>query len=346
MMAIERFAISRDTEWYEAWPDVTLTAAGKLVCVFSQCTHHGDRSATRLMLTESTDKGRTWSDKQPFTSWTNGLPYWNCARISRLRDDRLVIVADLISAKKENGGRNYVWIGDAEGNNWSEPMETPVTGIVPDKLCELATGRWLLSAHERNPDSGVSEQRLWYSDNQGTDWVGPITVASHPDLKLCEGSILPLPDGTLVAFLRENSGQGLDCYKSISHDQGQTWNGPYRVPLPGCHRPVAGMLQSGNIMIAYRFMQGGKGWLGTWTQNFFAALTDQESAKAIERREQWTRIMPIDYDRSPVADLGYSGWVQFEDGEIYVVQYIADDAPRAQIRGYSFYEDDFLLKSM
>lgn len=47
------------------------------------------------------------------------------------------------------------------------------------------------------------------------------------------------------------------------------------------------------------------------------ALTDLESAKAQERRDQWTRIMPIDFDRSPVADLGYSGWVQFEDGEIY-----------------------------
>ena len=42
--------------------------------------------------------------------------------------------------------------------------------------------------------------------------------------------------------------------------------------------------------------------------------------------------MPVDFDRSPVADLGYSGWVQFEDGEIYIVNYIVDDAPKAQIR--------------
>lgn len=342
-MPIVKYDISRDDDWYEAWPDVTLTVGGKLVCVFSQCTHHGDRSFTRLMIIESLDRGRTWGNKRAFTEQTNGFPYWNCARISRLRDGRLVIVADHITEKKEQGGKNYIWIGDAEGTAWSDPVETPVEGIVPDQLCELASGRWLLTAHSRNPSTGDAEQRLWYSDNQGDGWTGPILVASQPGLKLCEASILPLEDGTLVAFLRENSGEGLDCYKSISHDQGESWSGPCRMPLPGCHRPVAGLLQSGRVLITYRFMQGGKGWLGTWTQNFFAALTDQESAKALERREQWTRIMPVDYDRGPEADLGYSGWVQFADGEIYVVQYIADDAPKAQIRGYSFREDDFLL---
>lgn len=43
----------------------------------------------------------------------------------------------------------------------------------------------------------------------------------------------------------------------------------------------------------------------------------------------------IDYDRSPKADIGYTGRVQFYDGGIYVVTYLMDDAPKAQIRGYS-----------
>ena len=54
--------------------------------------------------------------------------------------------------------------------------------------------------------------------------------------------------------------------------------------------------------------------------------------------------MPVDYDRSPVADTGYSGAVQFPDGEIYLVNYIVDDAyDKAQLRGYSFFKEDFLL---
>jgi len=343
-MLIKKFTVSRDDSVYEAWPDLALTKSGKLICVFSECKHHNDRSYTRIVLKKSIDRGRTWNDKIPLSDGTNGLPYWNCARISRLKDDRLVIVCDKIYGKGESKSKNYLWFSDPEGEKWEGPIETPITGIVPDKLLELPSGRWILATHDKSKKHGYLEQSLWYSDDKGKTWVGPITVASQEGLNLCEASILRLPDGTLVAFMRENSGEGRDCYKSISLDNGESWEGPYQVPLPGCHRPVAGMLNSGRILITYRFMQGGKGWLGNWTQNFFAALTDVESAKARDRREQWTRIMPIDFDRSPVSDLGYSGWVQFEDGEIYIVNYIVDDAPKAQIRGYSLTENDFILE--
>ena len=102
------------------------------------------------------------------------------------------------------------------------------------------------------------------------------------------------------------------------------------------------MLQSGLLLITHRFMQGGKGWVGWWTQNFFAALTDVASGLARDRKGAHTRILPLDFDLSPESDTGYSGWVQFEDGEIYVVNYILDDAPKAQIRGYSLQAEDFL----
>ena len=39
-------------------------------------------------------------------------------------------------------------------------------------------------------------------------------------LNLCEVSILPVEDNTLVAFMRENSGKGWDCYKALSTDGG------------------------------------------------------------------------------------------------------------------------------
>lgn len=342
-MSIHKFTISRDDSVYEAWPDVVLTKEGELICVFAECTHHGDRSFTQLVMTRSNDRGRTWSSKEPFTEATNGLPYWNNPRISKLNNDDLVIVADKIFGEGESNGKVFCWFSDSTGNEWAGPIETPVTGIVPDKLLELESGRWLLSAHDKG-EKGFLEQKLWYSDNRGADWHGPVIVASKEGLNLCEVSMLPLPDDTLVAFMRENSGEGLDCYKAISYDQGETWEGPYRMPLPGCHRPVSGFLSSGKIMITYRFMQGGKGWVGTWTQNFFAALTDIDSVKAKERKDQWTRILPIDFDRSAVSDLGYSGWVQFEDGEIYIVNYIVDDAPNGQIRGYSLRESNFLLE--
>ena len=75
----------------------------------------------------------------------------------------------------------------------------------------------------------------------------------------------------------------------------------------------------------------------------FAAFLQPEELKKTERTEQRVRIMPLDYDRNPAPDLGYTGWTQFEDGEIYVVNYIKDDSDKAHIRGYSFYPDDVVL---
>lgn len=344
---IQKFSISNDPAMYEAWPDVVLTGSGKLVCIFSECTHHGNRDYTRIMLSDSGDRGRHWSPKRPLTEGTRGLPYYyNCARISRLRDGRLVVVVDRIPAdggeSRAARAENVLYFSADDGESWSGPVGTPLCGIVPDKLLELENGRRIISAHHHV--NGKLAQFLRYSDDGGESWSDPVTVGLDPALNLCEVSILPMGKGTLVAFLRENSAMGYDCKKTISHDNGETWGPVIDFPLPGCHRPVAGFLRDGRIFITYRFMQGGKGWLGAWTQNFFGALTDRESVLASRRDESTARIMPIDYDRSPLSDLGYSGWVQFPDGELYIVNYIVDDAlDKGQIRGYALRPEEFAL---
>ncbi len=343
---IKKYSVSRDDQIYQAWPDVALTPSGRLVCVFSECTHHGDRSYTRIMACDSTDRGRTWSPKRPITEGTAGKSYYyNCARITRLRDQRLCVVVD----RCPTGGEattavqsvNLLYFSSDEGATWSAPVETPLRGIVPDKLLELETGRWILAAH--HPENGFLAQFMRYSDDRGKTWSDRITVARQPGLNLCEVSILPVTGSTLAAFLRENSFLGWDCKKTLSHDNGETWGEVIDFPLPACHRPVTGRLADGRILITHRFMQGGKGWVGTWTQNLFAALTDEASALATRRGDAWARILPVDFDRSPHSDTGYSGWVQFDDGEIYIVNYIVDDAPKGQIRGYALGLEDFLV---
>ena len=140
----------------------------------------------------------------------------------------------------------------------------------------------------------------------------------------------------LVAFLRENSILGYDVKKVISHDFGSTWGPVCGTPLDSGHRPTAGFLRDGRVMITYRYIPRG-------TQNFFAAFLRADQLEKENRRDQAVRIMPLDYDRNPSPDLGYSGWAQFPDGEIYVVNYIKDDADLAYIRGYSFRPEDVVL---
>lgn len=337
-MTIQKHVVSRDPAIYEAWPDVVQTNGGKLICIFSECVHHRDRTDARIALCESTDRGCTWSEKRFLTEKGRKDRYYNCARISGLRDGRLAIICDHITGDETRQSELHLWLGDGEGKDWGDPIVLPFCGIVPDKLTELKNGRWLVGAHFRNRETQKLEQYLWYSDNQGQTWSNRITVAADPRYNLCEVSFYECDDGTLVAFMRENSFMGYDCMKALSYDHGETWTGVYHCPIPGCHRPVVGRLRSGRLLLTYRFAQGGRG-----SQNVAAALFSEADAKKTERTEQTVRIMPLDYDRNPTPDLGYTGWTQFDDGEIYVVNYIMDDADRAQIRGYSFCESDFIL---
>lgn len=336
-MSIQKFIVSKDDSIYEAWPDVVQTDSGKLICVFSECEHHLDRENARIMITESLDRGRTWSKKKPLTEKGEKDDYFNCARISKLRDGRLAIICDKLSGyDKENTAVTYVWYGDEEGKNWSEPVIFPFNGIVPDKLLQLKNGRLIISNHGRNENNNELEQHLWYSDDDGKTWSDRVTVAADDRYNLCEASILECENNTLIAFLRENSFAGYDMMKVISYDNGETWGEIINIPLDGGHRPVSGFLKDGSVMVTYRYIPCG-------TQNVFVALLRKEDLVESERQKQEVRIMPLDYDRNPAPDLGYTGWTQFDDGEIYVVNYIKDDADKAYIRGYSFYPKDIVL---
>ena len=58
---MQKFVVSRDDSIYEAWPDVALCDSGRLVCVFSECDHHGDRNNARIAYVTSDNRGRFWS---------------------------------------------------------------------------------------------------------------------------------------------------------------------------------------------------------------------------------------------------------------------------------------------
>lgn len=142
---------------------------------------------------------------------------------------------------------------------------------------------------------------MWYTDDCGKTWSDRITVADDPRYNLCEAGLLIVDENTVVCYMRENSAQGWDCFKAISRDRGETWEGVYHVPLPGCHRPTVGWLSDGQILLTYRFLQGGSGFFGAY-QNVMGALMPKESALETERNRQTARIFLLSYDRNLRAD--------------------------------------------
>lgn len=335
-MNIRKYTVSCDESIYEAWPDVALTDGGKLICVFAECDHHLDRKNARIAIVESLDRGRTWSGKRYLSERSDGKIFYNCPRISKLRSGKLAIICDRIIENENRAADIHIWFADGEGKDFSEHIKLDFCGIVPDRLLELECGRLIVAAHFKSRESGMLEQYLWYSDDGGASWSDRVTVASSPSLNLCEVSIIEAKDGALVAFLRENSRAGHDILKVISYDRGESWSEIFNTPMDCGHRPVATKLQNGRVLVTYRYIP-------TQAHNVFGALLDEKELTVTERRRQSARIFPIDYDRSANPDLGYTGSVQFPDGEIYVVNYIKDDKEKAHIRGYSFYPSDLEL---
>lgn len=344
-MAIQRYIVSKDPEHYEAFPDIAKLQNGELFCTFNELASHGDRSFSRIAMVRSQDNGKTWSEKEwliePHYS-EDASSHWDCPRVSVLEDGRVVMLCSFI----RGGGQLpvvYVWIGDEEGKNFEVISDSIFEGIVPDKMFVTSSGRWIVTCHFGNIDGHANlQQRLWYSDDEGSTWEGPVVVGKDERYNLCEGSLIELEPGTLACLMRENSSLNYECPVALSRDNGQTWGEIFFIPLAGCHRPVAGHLSTGEILITYRFRQGAQsGWLGHWTQNTFLAVTDKETILSEgDRTKQKVRIMPINYDPSPESDLGYTGWVELEDEEIYIVDYIRGEEPKCYIHAVSLTRDD------
>ncbi len=343
---IERFTISRDDSTYECFPDVCETDTGRLIITYRESDSHSGDEYTRLLYRRSDDEGQSWSEKTYLVrSEIEGgeIFKWNCPRISQLSDGRVLLICDGFTRRpggtdSKSESTTWVWTSTDDGATFSGPEDTGVPGIVPDRIVELDSGRLLLASHERLATAPrIYHQMVHISDDGGDSWRGPVTVCCTHHYDACEASIVQMPGGELVCYMRDNSRTGRPGPKCISLNDGDDWLGPFDTPMNGCHRPVAGVTDSGHVMVLYRHQPGH----GPFAKNLFAYRESIESALSPPREEQTGVVLPLDHDSSDHSDSSYCGWVELQAGRFFVVNYINDDAPLAQIRGLYFTEDEF-----
>lgn len=275
------------------------------------------------------------------------------------------------------GGRTLLFRSHDCGYSWERAV-APINISMISSVRQLRSGAILIGATafscERNPHHNAQIQVLYRSIDNGRTWQGPITVCDHPEFQPSEGDFVQLDDGTVVCYIRDEDFRydlpvrttGLKCF---SHDDGLTWEGPYgsgRWMYNG--RMAAGRLSNGDVMVTTRLGLGKlRPYFGTfqeephrkpeqvgfWHGEFPLLHAYLESqADALLRTPPGAcyqdplppsaRWFVIDEDLSPHPDFGYSGWVNLPSGEVFVVDYITDDAPagRTQIRGYILAPDE------
>ena len=122
--ALRHVTIVRDDDVYEAFPDICQLPTGKLLCIYRESDVHR-ASTSRMILMESEDRGRTWTNKRPFDtrrSFVQNRSTWNAPRIRVLPDGRLVANFDAFLSLM----RLTIGIGPCLGSVSGPSLRSPV----------------------------------------------------------------------------------------------------------------------------------------------------------------------------------------------------------------------------
>ena len=323
----ETFTVCRNDAVFEGWPDLVRLRSSRMLLVYNECNGHGDRDHSRITLRISDDLGGSWSEKKYIGPETHHGDNWNSIRINQISDGRILLVCDRVIGTETSAETElYLWESRDDGETWSDGKRAGIHGYCSDRIRELSDGTLILCISVFNENAGKTEVWAYRSADRGTSWLDSVKVAADPGYTFIEPALLECRDGTIAVFLRENSKKGYNGFMSLSFDGGRTFEKEQEIPLTGMHRPFAGFLSDGRILLSYREHLSSS----LPYPDLKAAVFPEESLLCGMRDRQ---VFRISHDSSEHPDQGYSAWVQLDDGTVYLVNYIMNRAPKAYIQG-------------
>ena len=324
-----RYKTIAEADSYLAFPDVAGTADDVLVCCYFEGDQHSP-NWSQVVIRRSLDQGESWLPAQILcrASLEKDGYCWNCPRISGLQDGSLILICDYEDRSKEQA--MWAWRSKDKGESWSQPTLIMRRGLVPDRVVSLASGRLLLVV-PCQADGLV----LFSSDDSGASWDELSQMRPSVEPRSAESSLVVLDEKRMVCYSRDGNALGP---KTISLDGGCTWNDKSMSIFAG-HRPCAGLLKSGKVLVTSRRPGAGT----------YAYLENQDSAMNPDCWTQRAGVLRLDdAGANHFWDYGYSGWVQLADGRIFCVyytkpapQYLPSPFKRPLIKGVWFSEEDF-----
>jgi hypothetical protein len=271
--------------WYHHSLGIVDTPEG-LVCTYRQTDSH-TAVISNIMTCRSNDKGQTWIDHKMISKsdvWNEG-GCWVAPQLSRLRDERIVLIADfgkrttgqnwpMLSdwQKPPRGMSNHLFWSADNGKTWSGPHRIDELGGEPGYIIELSNGTLIYTRTESSTtDSVWNPPQPWgknyyqnvavFSDDQGKTWNRTSMISDEPHQGDCEVGLVELAPNNLMAMTRIGLAGGGFMQPSrfiYSRDNGKTWGEQTLSPIYG-QRTIVRKLQSGKLFATYRNSWGTPG---------------------------------------------------------------------------------------
>ena len=264
---------------YQAFPDACRLKNGDIMTVFyagqGHVTYPNEKypNAGKVCMVRSRDEGRTWS--RPVVIYDdvhdNRDPH-----ISQLSDGTILVTFFSLDLKIKDGKRERLPAGIHiiksvdNGKTWDKETQMLPTDdkhwYCSAPVREMSDGTLVFPVYHQVQGTKVAWGGVSLSYNKGKSWGDIIPIGKGADLWLAaETDVIRLNDGSLFAALR---GQyEVPMHYAISKDMGKTWSGPESIGFLG-HSPHLTRLSSGEILLTYRGVNGGKSF--AWDRAYTA----------------------------------------------------------------------------
>jgi sialidase-1 len=191
---------------------------------------------TELLLSHSTDKGKSWSSPKPIVPPLAGPSFELCSPITVLRDGRWLLPTSTWPGWEgdcPNGIRMVAFESRDGGATWPSYSDVmrEVEGTVyfwESKIVELSDGRLVATAWVHDADTGMDRPNHFaLSENDGASWTAPQST------KLMGQTLTPhaLDNGRILSVYRRMDTPGL--WATVSRLDGNQWINEAEAPIWG-----------------------------------------------------------------------------------------------------------------
>jgi hypothetical protein len=303
---------------YPGWPWIDKTPGGTLLTVWREGTEHMYSSTGRVMLSQSTNEGKSWSPARTIIDAPQ-IDDRNAAITAFSNTDWMVCYNTYTS----NDVSQTMTVRTLDGGlTWSAPKAvSSLDARTRAAPIRLSTGELVLPYYLAPGNQSLAARSI---DN-GQTW-STVALPNFSGFVGDEWSIVEMPNHSLAGIIRNSGNNDGWFYTTKSVDKGLSWTTPVKTNLRDSAWPSPAQI----------FIRDGKPWVLYDDARFtsIALVTTDDPNLVTWNVDEKETVIQYRADGGRVSDGGYPCSVALSGDRLYVVDYVIDGGA-GSIYGYS-----------